>query len=97
MSIIASSWCQRTKWAYIFGAICPQEGKGIGLILPWCNTEAMNIHLAEIAAAVDPDTRKRAPVPRVSPMSDNMFDAGDADRRYRRPGQCPSYALAGKE
>ena len=25
---------QRTKWAYIFGAICPEEGKGAGLILP---------------------------------------------------------------
>jgi len=22
---------QRTKWAYIFGAICPQEGKAAGL------------------------------------------------------------------
>jgi len=43
-----------TQWAYIFGAICPQKGKGIGLVLPWCNTEAMNAHLAEIAAAVAP-------------------------------------------
>jgi len=45
---------QRTQWAYLFGAICPEKGKGIGLVLPWCNTEAMNAHLAEIAAAVDP-------------------------------------------
>jgi hypothetical protein len=45
---------QRTQWAYIFGAICPQKGEGIGLVLPWCNTEAMNAHLAAIAAAVDP-------------------------------------------
>ena len=29
-------------------------GKAIGLVLPWCNTEAMNAHLAEISAAVDP-------------------------------------------
>ena len=45
---------QRTASAYIFGAICPQEGKGAALILPRCNTEAMSLHLAEIAAAVAP-------------------------------------------
>lgn len=43
---------QRTAWAYIFGAICPAKGKGAGLVLPWCNTHAMNLHLAEISAAV---------------------------------------------
>jgi transposase len=45
---------QRTKWAYLFGAICPAKGEAIGLVLPACNTEAMNLHLAEISAAVDP-------------------------------------------
>ena len=45
---------QRTASAYIFGAICPQEGKGAALILPRCNTAAMTLHLAEIAAAVAP-------------------------------------------
>ncbi len=44
---------QRTAWAYIFGAICPAKGKGAGLVLPWCNTHAMNLHLAEISAAFD--------------------------------------------
>jgi hypothetical protein len=43
---------QRTQSAYIFGAICPAEGKGAGLVLPFCNTEAMNLHLAEISLAV---------------------------------------------
>jgi len=46
---------QRTQWAYIFGAICPARGGAIGLVLPWCDTNAMNAHLAEISAAVDPD------------------------------------------
>ena len=32
----------------------PHEGKGAALILPACNTEAMNLHLAEIAKAVAP-------------------------------------------
>jgi len=45
---------QRTKSAYIFGAICPQEGKAAGLILPFCNTDTMNLHLAEISLAVAP-------------------------------------------
>jgi transposase len=45
---------QRTRSAYIFGAICPTEGKGAGLVLPFCNTTAMNLHLAEISQAVAP-------------------------------------------
>ena len=45
---------QRTKWAYIFGAICPAKGKGAGLVRPWCDTPAMQSHLHEISAAVDP-------------------------------------------
>ena len=45
---------QRTKWAYIFGAICPARGTCAGLVLPWCDTFAMNLHLAEISKAVAP-------------------------------------------
>ena len=45
---------QHTASTYIFGAVCPKEGKGAALVLPHCNTEAMNLHLAEIAAAVAP-------------------------------------------
>mgnify|MGYP001566197107 FL=1 len=41
-------------WTYIFGAICPKKGKGVGLVLPYCDTEAMQEHLAEISNAVDP-------------------------------------------
>ena len=45
---------QRTASAYIFGAICPAQGKGAGLVLPRCTTEAMTLHLNEIAQAVAP-------------------------------------------
>lgn len=45
---------QRTKSAYLFGAICPAEGKGAGLVLPVCNTKAMALHLEEISKAVAP-------------------------------------------
>src|ERR1700720_1391600 len=46
---------QRTASAYIFGAICPANGKGAGLVLPSCNSEAMALHLEEISLAVAPD------------------------------------------
>jgi hypothetical protein len=28
---------QQTAWAYLFGAICPAEGKGAGLVMPFCD------------------------------------------------------------
>lgn len=43
---------QRTKWAYIFGAICPTKGKGAGLVMPYADTQAMNEHLKLISADV---------------------------------------------
>ena len=46
---------QRTQSTYIFGAICPAEGKGAGLVLPRCTSEGMNLHLAEISQAVAPE------------------------------------------
>src|SRR3979411_3027606 len=45
---------QRPASTYIFGAVCPKQGKGAALILPACNTETMNLHLAEIALTVQP-------------------------------------------
>ncbi len=44
----------RYAWAYLFGAVCPERGVGAGLVLPHANAEAMNLHLAEIAAGVSP-------------------------------------------
>ena len=45
---------QRTTSAYIFGAICPERGVGAALVLPRCNTQAMQWHLEEIASQVSP-------------------------------------------
>jgi hypothetical protein len=45
---------QRTASTYIFGAICPYDGIGAALVLPLCNTEAMDLHLQEIGNAVAP-------------------------------------------
>ena len=43
---------QQSTAAYLFGAVCPQRGVAAGLALPAANTEAMQIHLEEIAAMV---------------------------------------------
>ncbi len=43
---------QRTQSATIFGVICPAKGKGASLVLPRCNTQAMNAHLQEIRRTV---------------------------------------------
>ena len=45
---------QRTMSAYIFGAICPERGVGAALVLPRCNTQAMQWHLDEISSRVMP-------------------------------------------
>ena len=45
---------QRTRSAYIFGAVCPARGVGAGLVLPKCNSAAMNLHLREISFNVAP-------------------------------------------
>jgi Transposase DDE domain group 1 len=41
--------------AYLFGAVCPSEGKAAALIMPICNTAAMNHHLSEISSQVAVD------------------------------------------
>ncbi len=45
---------ERPDEGYLFGAVCPARGVGAGLVLPFVNTEAMNLHLAEISTQVAP-------------------------------------------
>lgn len=45
---------QRYASTYLFGAVCPERGVGAGLVLPKANTEAMQLHLDEIAHTVSP-------------------------------------------
>ena len=45
---------QRTESTYVFGAVCPERGTGAALVLPTCNSEAMQLHLDEIATKVTP-------------------------------------------
>jgi hypothetical protein len=42
--------------AYLFGAVCPAVGKAAALIMPICNTPAMNHHLIEISSQVAADS-----------------------------------------
>jgi transposase len=46
---------QRYESAYLFGAICPKRATGAAVVMPKANTEAMQLHLEEIARAVRPD------------------------------------------
>jgi hypothetical protein len=43
---------QRYDNAYLFGAICPRQGKGAALMLPRADTGAMQMHLEEISRNV---------------------------------------------
>ena len=44
----------RYEWAYIFGAVCPERATGVALVMPYANSEAMNLHLRAIGQAVAP-------------------------------------------
>jgi transposase len=44
----------RYEWAYLFGAVCPECAIGAALVMPYANSEAMNLHLREIGRAVAP-------------------------------------------
>ena len=51
---------RRTASTCIFGAVRPEDGKAAGLVLPHRDIGAMDLHLAEISAAVAP--RAHAPL-----------------------------------
>ena len=42
----------RTKWTYIFGAVCPERGATAALVMPRADTDAMNAHLIEISKTI---------------------------------------------
>jgi hypothetical protein len=45
---------RRYAWAYLFGAVCPERATGAALVLPYADTAAMGLHLAEISRHVVP-------------------------------------------
>jgi len=49
--------------AYVFGAVCPSEGKAAALIMPICNTVAMNHHPRGQAGSGPGDPAAKSPPP----------------------------------
>jgi hypothetical protein len=45
---------QQSTAVYLFGAVCPQQDKAVGLACPVVNTETMQFHVNEISNAVAP-------------------------------------------
>jgi len=45
----------RYEWAYLFGAVCPERAVGTTLVMPYADSQAMNLHLQEIGRAVAPE------------------------------------------
>jgi hypothetical protein len=81
---------QRTASTYIFGAICPKEGKGAALILPSCNIEAMNLHLAEIATEVAPGAHAVLMVDQAGWRLSPRIIAPDNITLVPPPPKCPN-------
>jgi putative transposase len=43
------------EWVYLFGAVCPANGKAHGCLLPYVDTEAMNAYLADFSRHLPPE------------------------------------------
>lgn len=43
---------QQFKYTYLFGAVCPSRGVGVGLVLPYANSNTMTIHLEYISSQI---------------------------------------------
>lgn len=42
------------EWVYLYGAVNPDTGESVALVLPWANTEMMKLHLDAISTQVGP-------------------------------------------
>ncbi len=80
---------QRTASTYIFGAICPKEGKAVGLVLPRCNAEAMALHLAAISAEIAPGRHAVLLVDRAGSHTSARLHVPDNITLVPLPAKCP--------
>jgi transposase len=80
---------QRTESTYIFGAICPEYDKGAGLILPFCNTETMRLHLIEISALVAKDAHAVVLVDQAGWHVTDQLQVPDNITLISLPSKCP--------
>jgi hypothetical protein len=71
--------------AYLFGAVCPAHGKAAALIMPVCNTTAMNHHLSEISSQVAADAHAVVILDRAGwHRSQALMEATLVSRNFRR-------------
>ncbi len=80
---------QRTASTYIFGATCPKDGKAAGLILPWCNIEAMTLFLAELSTKVAPGRHARLRVDQAGWHMSAHLVVPDNITIVALPAKCP--------
>src|SRR3984885_11301155 len=80
---------QRTASAYIFGAICPRDGKGAALVMPRCDTEAMNLHLAEIATQIAPGAHAALLLDQAGWHLSGSLNVPPNITLIRLPAKCP--------
>ena len=81
---------QRTASTSLFGAICPKEGKAVGLILPRRNTEAMQLHRDEIAKEVAPQRHAALLLDRAGWHTSHRLDIPDNLTLVLLPAKCPA-------
>jgi transposase len=43
---------QQFNYTYIFGAVCPSRDEAVGLVMPYANTNTMQIHLEHISMKI---------------------------------------------
>jgi len=67
----------------------PAEGKGAGLVLPSCNSEAMALHLEEISLAVAPGAHAILLLDQADGMSRRGFPSQTTSRSCRLPPKSP--------
>src|ERR1700741_3523635 len=85
---------QRTQSTYLFGAVCPELGTGAALVLPACNTEAMQLHLDEIATKVTPGAHAIVILDQAGWHGTKLLRIPAGRARWRRAAPCPRQLAA---
>ena len=80
---------RRTASTHVFGAVCPKEGKAVGLVPPRCNTEAMALRPAATSAELAPGRHAAAPVDQAGRRTPARRHAPHNVTPVPLPAKCP--------
>ena len=69
--------------------MCPEQGNGAGLVLPFCNTQITALHLAEISLAVAPGAHAVVLMDQAGWHTTAMFEVPDNISIVALPAKCP--------